>query len=123
MPISATAAFVVLRKWQVWWPAAALGGLIYGFSPYMVGQGLGHVEMMFVPLPPFIVMTVVSILQRQGSQRRLGVQLGLLVAVQYLILPEVLASVAVFTFVAVSAWHSAIRRPFGKWPALRRVRR
>ncbi len=101
MPISATAAFVVLRKWKVWWPAASVGGLIYGFSPYMVGQGLGHLEMMFVPLPPFIVMTVVSILQRQGSQRRLGVQLGLLVTVQFLILPEVLASVAVFTFVAV----------------------
>ena len=37
MPVSASAAFVVLRKWQVWLPAAALGGLIYGFSPYMVG--------------------------------------------------------------------------------------
>ena len=34
MPVSASAAFVVLRKWQVWLPAAALGGLsIYGFSP------------------------------------------------------------------------------------------
>ena len=109
MPISAAAAFVVLRKWQVWWPAAALGGLVYGFSPYMVGQGLGHVEMMFVPLPPFIVMTVVSILQRQGSERRLGIQLGLLIAVQYLILPEVLASVAVFTFVAVFC--VALRHP------------
>ena len=43
MPASATAAFVVLRKWRVWLPAAALGGLIYGFSPYAVGQALGHV--------------------------------------------------------------------------------
>ena len=48
MPASATAAFVVLRKWKVWGPAAALGGLIYGFSPYMVGQGLGHVVFIFV---------------------------------------------------------------------------
>ena len=52
MPVSATAAFVVLRKWQVWEPAAAIGGLIYGFSPYMVGQSLDHVELIFVPLPP-----------------------------------------------------------------------
>ena len=66
MPVSATAAFVVLRKWKVWGPAAALGGLIYGFSPYMISQGLGHVELIFVPLPPFIALTIVSILQRRG---------------------------------------------------------
>ncbi len=101
MPISATAAFVVLRMWRVWWPAAAMGGLIYGFSPYMVGQGVGHPELMFVPLPPFIAMTVVSILQRRGSPRRLGIQFGLLVAAQYLISPEVLAVVAVLTVVGV----------------------
>ena len=43
MPISATAAFVVFLKWNVWLPGAALGGLAYGFSPYMVGQGTAHV--------------------------------------------------------------------------------
>ncbi len=78
MPTSATAAFVVLRKWQVWGPAAALGGLLYGFSPYAVGESLGHVVLVFVPLLPFIAMTVVSIFQRRGSPKRLGIQLGLL---------------------------------------------
>ena len=73
MPISAGATFVVLRKWQVWSPAAALGGLIYGFSPYMVGQSLSHVVLIFLPLPPVIALTVVSILQRRGSPHRLGV--------------------------------------------------
>jgi hypothetical protein len=109
MPVSATAAFVVLRKWRVWGPGAALGGLIYGFSPYMVGQGSwGHVELLFVPLPPFIAFTVASILQRAGSSRRLGIQLGLLVVAQYLISPEVLATVGLFTFAAVAC--VAIRR-------------
>ena len=109
MPISATAAFVVLRKWQVWGPAAALGGLVYGFSPYMVGQSIAHLELMFVPLPPFIALTVASILQNRGSSRRLGVQLGLLVAAQYLISPEVLAIVAILTVAAVVC--VAIRHP------------
>jgi hypothetical protein len=108
MPVSATAAFVVLRKWQVWVPAAAIGGLIYGFSPYMVGQSLDHVELIFVPLPPLITLTVASILQRRGSPRRLGIQLGLLVAAQYLISPEVLAVVAIFTISAVAC--VALRR-------------
>ena len=101
MPISATAAFVVLRKWEVWGPPAALGGLIYGFSPYMVGQGFAHPVLTFVPLPPFIVMTVVSILQRRRPPRRLGIQLGLLVAAQYLISPEVLVTVVVLTGAAL----------------------
>ena len=112
MPVSAIAAFVVLRRWEVWLPAAALGGLIYGFSPYMVGQGSwGHVELLFVPLPPFIAFTVVSILQRSGSPRRLGIQLGLLVAAQYLISPEVLATVGIFTVGALAC--VAIRRRSG----------
>jgi hypothetical protein len=114
MPISATAAFVVLRKWKVWSPAAALGGLIYGFAPYMVGQSFAHPVLTFVPLPPFIVMTLVSILQRRGSPRRLGIQLGLLVVAQYLISPEVLVITAVLTgtalvFVALSK-PSKVRR-------------
>ena len=109
MPASATAAFVVLRKWRVWGPAAALGGLIYGFSPYMVAESLAHVELLFVPLPPFIAFTVASILQRRGSPRWLGVQLGLLVAAQYLIEPEVCTVVAIFTIAAVAC--VAIREP------------
>ena len=101
LPISATAAFIVLRRWQVWGPAAALGGLLYGFSPYMVGQGVEYASLAFLPLPPFIALTVASILQNRGSPRRLGVQLGLLITAQYLISPEVLAVVVVLTIAAV----------------------
>ena len=109
MPASATAAFVVLRKWEVWIPAAAIGGLIYGFSPYMVGQSVGHPVLLFLPLPPFIALTVASILQRKGSPRRLGIQLGLLLVGQYLISQELFATVVLFTVVAVVC--VAVRRP------------
>jgi hypothetical protein len=109
MPLSAAAAYIVLGKWNVWGPAAAIGGLAYGFSPYMLSQGLGHPVLMFVPLPPFIALTVASILRGDGSARRLGVQLGLLVTAQYLISPEVLATVIVLTVVAVVC--VMLRRP------------
>jgi hypothetical protein len=109
MPVSATAAFVVLRKWDVWGPAAAFGGLIYGFSPYMVGQGLGHPELMVLPLPPFIALTVVSIVQGRGRPWRLGMWLGLLVAAQFLISPEVLAVVLILTLLGV--FYTALRHP------------
>src|ERR1700722_7361077 len=75
----------------------------------MVAESLAHVDRVFVPLPPFIAFTVASILQRRGSPRRLGIQLGLLVAAQYLIEPEVCAVVAIFTIAAVAC--VAIRDP------------
>jgi len=101
MPVSAFAAFVVLRKWNVWGPAAALAGAIYGFSPYMVAQGLNHVELLFIPIPPFIALTIEAILRRRGDLRRLGLRLGVLISVQFLISPEVMAVVIVLAVVAL----------------------
>jgi hypothetical protein len=109
MPASATSAFVVLRKWEVWLPAAALGGLIYGFSPYMVGQALGHVELIFIPLLPFIALTLVSMVRGRGSPKRLGWQLGLLIVAQYLISPEVLTTTVVMA--GAGLFGAAILRP------------
>jgi hypothetical protein len=109
MPVSATSAFVVLRKWQVWGPAAALGGLIYGFSPYAVGESLGHLVLVFVPLPPFIALTMVSILRRRGSPLRLGVQLGLLLTAQFLSEPEIFTTVVIVTLWALVC--AAVRFP------------
>ena len=109
MPVSATAAFVVLRKWKVWLPGAALGGLVYGFSPYMVGQGADHLVFTFVPIPPFIALTIVSILQRKGAPWRLGIQLGLLVVAQYFISQEVAVDVAILTLAALVC--VAVRHP------------
>jgi hypothetical protein len=110
MPLSATSAFFVLRKWKVWLPAAAIGGLIYGFAPNMVGQNLDlHIELTFLPLPPLIAATVVSIFQRSGRPWRLGLQLGTLVAAQYLISPEVTGIVLILGVVSIAL--VAIRSP------------
>ena len=111
MPVSATAAFVVLRVWKVWLPAAALGGLLYGFSPYMVGESIAHPEFTFVPLPPFIVLVTVLVFQRKGSPRTLGIALGLLVTGQFLISQEVLATVALLVMAGVVL--VAVRHPDG----------
>lgn len=118
MPVSATAAFVVLRKWKVWLPAAAIGGLVYGFSPYMLGQSQGHPQLMFQPWAPLIALTVASILQGRGNPRRLGIALGLLVTVQYLVSPEVLALVVIFGVLA--GLLVAVRSP-KDFPAMARV--
>jgi hypothetical protein len=101
MPLSAMAGFIVLRRWQVWPAAAAIGGLLYGFSPYMVGQSSAHIDLLFAPFPPFIALTIVSILEHRGPAWRNGIQLGLLAVAQYLVAPEVFTTVAVLALAAV----------------------
>jgi len=93
MPVSATAAFAALRLWKVWGPAAAIGGLVYGFSPFVVGQSLAHPFLTFCPFPPLIAYTIASILQRRGSPTRLGIATGLLLAGQYLCSQEIFTTV------------------------------
>jgi hypothetical protein len=110
MPLSAISAFFVLRKWKVWLPAAAIGGLVYGFGPNTVGQNLDlHIYLTFIPLPPLIAATVVSIIQRRAFSWRLGLLLGVLFSAQYLIMPEVAAYVAILGVAAIA--FVAIRRP------------
>jgi hypothetical protein len=110
MPLSAASAFFVLRKWKVWLPAAAIGGLVYGFGPNMVGQNLDiHIFLTFIPLPPLIAATVVSIIQRRAFSWRLGLLLGVLFSAQYLISPEVAADVVILGVAAIA--FVAIRRP------------
>ena len=94
MPASAASAYVVLRRWKVWAPAAALGGLAFGFSPYMVNEGSQHMNLVFLPLVPLIVATVVELFNRPRRPLRCGAALGGLVAAQYLISSEILALTA-----------------------------
>lgn len=109
MPVSATAAFIVLRLWRVWLPAAALGGLAYGFAPFAVGQSLAHPFLVFTPFPPFIAYAVVSIVQRRGSTVRLGIVTGLLLAGQYLCSQEIFTTVVLL--VGWGLLLAALRRP------------
>ena len=92
-PASATSMMFVLRRFTSWWPAAFIGGLLYGFSAYMVGQGWGHLHLVFVPIPPLVLLTLHELFVRQRrSAPRTGLVLGVLCAAQYLISPEILAT-------------------------------
>ena len=91
MPASAASAYLVLRHWKVWAPSAALGGLVFGFSPYMIYEGSLHLNLLFLPLVPLIVATLVELFNRPRRPFRLGTALGILVSAQYFISSEVLA--------------------------------
>jgi hypothetical protein len=96
-PLSATACFVALRRWVIWAPAAFFGGLLYGFSPYLVAQGVSHLNLIFVPIPPLVLLALDELLVRQRrASRRVGIALGLLAAAQYMISTEIFASMLIF---------------------------
>ena len=79
MPISATAAFLVLMKWKTWLPAAAVGGPTYGFSPYMIGQALGILSPVLCPAPPNNYPVIdVDLPRSRDGLGGVGLQLGLL---------------------------------------------
>jgi hypothetical protein len=95
---SATVAFAVFRRWVSWTPAAYVGGLLYGFSPFAVAEGSEHLFLQFAVLPPLFLFVLDRILfSERGSSVKRGILLGLLASAQLLISMEMLASTAVLS--------------------------
>lgn len=103
LPISATACFAMLRRLVRSAPAALLGGLLYGASPYMVGQAWGHLNLTFIPIPPLILLVLHDLLAgKRSTALRCGLLLGVLAAAQLLISPEILLSTGLVTLAGLA---------------------
>ena len=102
--LTALSMFVVLRRWVRWLPAAYLGGLLYGFSPFMLASlEYGHLMTAALMVLPLILAVLDEILVRQRHRaRQAGVALGLLVFVQFFLSAELLAVVVVLTVFSVA---------------------
>jgi len=73
-----------------WW-AAAVGGLMYGFSPYMLSQSLGHAMLTPAFYPALAVVFADEVLVRQRRRPAVvGVLLGIATAVQLMTSQEIL---------------------------------
>jgi hypothetical protein len=100
--VSAAAAYALLRRWVGRAPAFA-GGLLYGFSPYMVGQGAEHLNLLFVPVVPVMFMLLDELLvQRRHRPELVGVVIGLVAAFQFFVSTEVLATSAVMSAIGLA---------------------
>ena len=110
---SAGSMFLVLRNWTRW-PAAFVGGLFYGFGPYMMVHGEPHLNLAFVPLPPLIVWLLYDLLvaQRRDPQRT-GVILGVVCAIQAYIEPELLVMLAIVVGIGLVLF-AVTRRAFDR---------
>ena len=111
---SALSMCLAIRHWVRSWPAAFAGGLLYGFSPYMIGQGFGHVFLLAAFIPPILLVLLdeIVVTQRRSAHRD-GLALGVLLVAQYLISPETLAVLVVTAVVGIAllalARHRTVR--------------
>ena len=96
LALSAWCAFLALRRFTTSAVGAAAGGLLYGFSPYMLTQTRGHLNLSLALFPPLVLLLADEVLvRRRRSHRLLGVLLGLLVTAQLLTGPELLVTTTI----------------------------
>src|SRR5437763_5364242 len=94
LPLSAWCAYLAIGRWVKSRIAAVVGGLLYGFSPYMMAQALAHVNLTLAFAPPLLLVLLYNLLAQQGGATPTGLALGTLAAVQLLTGEEILATSA-----------------------------
>jgi hypothetical protein len=93
LPLSAWAAYLVFGRYVRSQLAAGVGGLLYGFSPYMLAHALGHLHLILAVTPPLLLALLDEVLVRQrAAPWLLGLALGVVAAAQLLTAEELLAS-------------------------------
>jgi len=107
--LSAWAACVAIRRFVPRREAAFAGGLLYGFSPYVVGHAQGHPNLSLAVVPPLLLLVGDEIVCRQRWRPWIaGIALGTLALVQLFVSEEMLATevlVAALAVVLLAAMH------------------
>ena len=97
------------------WPSL-VGGYLFGFSSYMLGQQEGHLHLTSVFLVPLVALTLVSRLEDAISDRRFMLRLGALLALQVWFSTEVFFTL---TLSIVAGWAIAAAAIRSLRPALK----
>ncbi len=93
LPLAAFAAFLLCRRVTgAFWPSV-LGGYIFGFSPYLLGQVLGHLVCIAVFPAPLIALITLRRLDDEISAARFAVMLAALLIAQFLCSVELFATI------------------------------
>lgn len=107
--LAAFSAFLAIRRFVPSTTPAAVGGLLYGFSPFVMAQALGHKDLVVSAItPPLALMLLDELLLRQRLRAwLLGVLIAALGVLQFFIaeeifVTEILAGAVVVLILAVS---------------------
>lgn len=99
---SAFTGYLAARRFVRNHVAAAAGGLVYGFSPAILAQSLGHLHMTLMVLPPLLLLLLHHVLVRQRRPAvHVGAALGFGTFCQLLTGEEVLAFTVITGLVLV----------------------
>ena len=102
LPLSGWCMYLALRRWVTSHVAAAIGGLLYGFSPYMTTQALAHPHLIIAVAPPLALLLLDELLARQRRPAAvIGAMLGIMCAAQLLIAEEILFTTALVAAIGV----------------------
>ena len=94
--LSAWTAFLAIRRYVGRAIAAAAGGAVYGFSPFVVAHSSSHVVLGSAFMLPLIILALDEVFVRQRrAPLVMGMLLGCAAGVQFFISEEMLAIVAV----------------------------
>jgi hypothetical protein len=94
--LSAWTAYLLCRHvTRRLWPSL-IGGYLFGFSPYMLVHLTGGPYLALVPLVPLMVLLVLKAIEGSIGSRAFVISMAVVMAAQYLISSEVLATSTVF---------------------------
>ncbi len=112
LPIDAFCAFLLCRYITRDYPAALLGGYIFGFSAFMLGQlTSGHLQMMLVFSVPLCVYLVLRRIAGEITSLKFVLLLSLILSVEFLLSPEIFATMTMFgAFALLLTWSSGFER-------------
>ena len=103
LALSALSMYLVLRHYVRSRAAAFVGGLLFGFSPYMLAEGRLHVFLVFLPLlPPLIPLLDRWLVRADRDPYRCGALVGLLVGLEMLISVELAALFVILAAIALA---------------------
>ena len=102
--VSSWACFIACRRFVSWRWAALLGGVCFGYSPFVFSSiRQGHLGLGLLVIPPLVVVLLDEIVSKQKLRPWIaGLILGSLVVVQFFISPEVLVMMVVIAVVGLS---------------------
>lgn len=90
--LAAWSAYLLCRHVTRSAVAAIIGGWVFGFSSYMLGETLNHVNLALVWALPLIVLLVIRLIERSVRPARGMVGLAALIAMQFLTFTEIAAT-------------------------------
>ena len=98
---AAWAGFLLCRRITADYLAAAVGGYVFGFSPYMLAEIRGHLPLVLVFPVPLAMLLILNRLDGSISPRRFSLLLGVVLATAFLCWTELLATMTLFGAIAL----------------------